>query len=139
MHPFIRIPLFAATSVMAVSDLYAQSRGGVCRGGLCALTGTAIFIVFVGLFVASVYSNIKRKGLVKGVIGHTGIRILVGYLAMLLVIIGVPVLLDLYFGKAAAIWGLGGMSVTCFVANSWLFNRPSGSSNENNTESRKQA
>ena len=138
MYPAVRTQLFAAACVLAAAGVHAQSRGGSCQGGLCEFTGTAIFIVLLVLFLASVYGNIKRKGLVKGMLGHAGIQVIFGYLAMLFVVTGIPILLDFYFGKDAAMWGLGGVLVACFLGLSWLSNRPSRPSSKNKIEEHKQ-
>ena len=104
MRKYTVLALVAGLTI--VSDAYAQSRGGSCRAPICNVIGLGVFLLLAGFFSLSVYDNIKRNGITKGLFGHPGVQAILMFVGMVSIAVGVPAIIFHLFGKSAAIWSL---------------------------------
>lgn len=61
--------------------VFAQSRGGSCRGAICEFTGGIIGALLLGAFLLSIAGSISQHGFLAGLIRHKGVQFLVLYAA----------------------------------------------------------
>ena len=107
---------YGTASVLLVpTAALAQARGGSCNSVACNITGGAVLAVLLLLLANSLYWSTKEHGFWRGMASHRAIQWLVGYLAILLVAFGVPLLAALLWGVQAALWALGAVCLSTFV------------------------
>jgi hypothetical protein len=114
-HAAFVVKYSTASVLLFPTAALAQARGGSCNSVVCNITGGIVLAVLLLLLAISLYWSIKERGFWRGIAGHRAIQWLAGYVAILLVAFGVPLLAALLWGAQAALWALGALCFGVFV------------------------
>ena len=93
----------------------AQSRGGSCSAPACNVTASIVFVALLFFFIGSLYDSVREKGLLAGIASSRAVRLVLGYVVMLVSVLGVPVPAEALWGRGAAMWALGTLVVGLVV------------------------
>ena len=118
-HP-PHVKVAVAASLLLPANALAQSRGGSCNSAACDVTAALVLIVLLLLFLGSIYDSIREKGLLRGITTNRAARFVLGYIGMLVFVVGGSVAVEKLWGKHAAMWALGSLLVALVFGPSLL-------------------